>query len=152
MAGAVPYTPAMKEKTKFVESSNIAERFTSHKCVPAPAIFPFSKTVVAAFVIKSVSIEVWFATNTCFGITRQQSLRHKQTLLRDKQSLLRDKQGLLRDKQSLLRDKQSLLRDKQSLLRDKQSLLCDEQTLLRGKATFLSYEEALLRRRNSYKH
>src|SRR5205807_2640880 len=61
----------MKEKTKFVESSNIAERFTSHKCVPAPAIFPFSKTVVAAFVIKSVSIEVWFATNTCFDVTKQ---------------------------------------------------------------------------------
>src|SRR6266850_2358868 len=60
--------------------------------------------------------------------------------------------SLLRDKQSLLRDKQSLLRDKRSLLRDKQSLLCDEQRLLRGKATFLSYEEALLRRRNTYKH
>src|SRR6266446_2507722 len=98
---------------------------------------------------------------------------HEATLLRDKHSLLRDKHSLLRHKQSLLCDnkvcfvtntvyfvtnkvcfcdKQSLLRDKQSLLRDKQSLLCDKQTLLRGKATFLSYEEALLCRGNTYKH
>src|SRR6266850_2151861 len=83
---------------------------------------------------------------------KQSVLCDKQSLLRDKQSLLRDKQSLLRDKQSLLRGKQSLLREKQSLLCDKQTLLCDEQTLLRGKATFLSYEEALLRRRNTYKH
>src|SRR6266850_1634566 len=61
----------MKGKMKFVESSYIGERFTSHKPVPAPAIFPFSKTVVVAFVIKSASIEVWFATNTCFGVTKQ---------------------------------------------------------------------------------
>src|SRR6267378_2171621 len=39
-----------------------------------------------------------------------------------------------------------------SLLRDQQSLLRDKQTLLRGKATFVSDEEALLRRRNTYKH
>src|SRR6266850_2292572 len=82
----------------------------------------------------------------------QSLLRDEQSLLRDKQSLLRDKQSLLRDEQSLPRDEQSLLRDKQSLLRGKQSLLRDKQTLLRGKATFLSYEEALLRRRNTYKH
>src|SRR6267142_2843614 len=61
----------MKEKMTFVESSYIAERFTSHKRVPALAIFPFSKTVVVAFAIKSESIEVWFATHTCFGVTKQ---------------------------------------------------------------------------------
>src|SRR5882724_10590046 len=61
----------MKGKMKFVESSYIGERFTSHKPVPAPAIFPFSKTVVVAFLIESASIEVWFATNTCFGVTKQ---------------------------------------------------------------------------------
>src|SRR6266850_3602844 len=91
---------------------------------------------------------------------------HEATLLRDKHSLLRDKHSLLRDKQSLFCDKKVCFVtntvyfvtnkvcfcDKQSLLRDKQSLLCDKQTLLRGKATFLSYEEALLGRRNTYKH
>src|SRR6267378_3960578 len=61
----------MKGKMKFVESSYIGERVTSHKSVPAPAIFPFTKTVVVEFVIKSASIEVWFATNTCFGVTKQ---------------------------------------------------------------------------------
>src|SRR6266850_1457166 len=61
----------MKEKMKFVESSYIAERFTSHKRVPALAIFHLSKTVVVAFVINSESIEVWFATHTCFGVTKQ---------------------------------------------------------------------------------
>src|SRR6267142_279063 len=61
----------MKGKMKFVESSYIGERVMSHKSVPAPAIFPFSKTVVVAFVIKSASIEVWFATNTCFDVTKQ---------------------------------------------------------------------------------
>src|SRR2546427_5077307 len=61
----------MKGKMKFVESSYIGERVTSHKPVPAPAIFPFNKAVVVAFVIKSVSIEVWFATNTCFDVTKQ---------------------------------------------------------------------------------
>src|SRR3989454_12670118 len=61
----------MKGKMKSVESSYTGERVTSHKPVPAPAIFPFDKTVVVAFVIKSVSIEVWFAANTCFGVTKQ---------------------------------------------------------------------------------
>src|SRR5882672_2661325 len=61
----------MKGKMKFVESSYIGERVTSHKPVPAPAIFPFTKTVVVEFVIKSASIEVWFATNTCFDVTKQ---------------------------------------------------------------------------------
>src|SRR5438132_8443862 len=87
-----------------------------------------------------------------FGSHEATLLRDEQSLLCDKQSLLRDEQSLLRDKQSLLRDKQSLLCDEQSLLCDEQSLLCDEQTVLRGKATFLSYEEALLGRRNTYKH
>ena len=63
--------PAMKGKMKFVESSYIGERVTSHKPVPAPAIFPFSKTVVVAFFIKSASIEVWLAANTCFDVTKQ---------------------------------------------------------------------------------
>src|SRR5258705_1535231 len=61
----------MKGKMTFVESSHIGERVMSHKSVPAPAIFPFTKTVVVEFVIKSVSIEVWFAANTCFGVTKQ---------------------------------------------------------------------------------
>ena len=177
----------MKKKMTFVESSYIAERFTSHKRVPALAIFPLSKTVVVAFVINSESIEVWFATHTRFGVTKQHYfvtntvcfVTNKVCFVTNKvyfvtkQSLLPDKQSLLRHKQSLLCDntvcfvtntvyfvtnkvcfcdKQSLLRDKQSLLCDKQSLLCDKQTLLRGKATFLSYEEALLGRRNTYKH
>ena len=61
----------MKGKMKSVESSYTGERVTSHKPVPAPAIFPFTKTVVVEFVIKSASIEVWFATNTCFDVTKQ---------------------------------------------------------------------------------
>ena len=177
----------MKKKMTFVESSYIAERFTSHKRVPALAIFPFSKTVVDAFVIKSESIEVWFATHTCFGVTKQHYfvtntvcfVTNKVCFVTNKVCFVTNKvyfvtkQSLLPDKQSLLRHKQSLLCDntvcfvtntvyfvtnkvcfcdKQSLLRDKQSLLCDKQTLLRGKATFLSYEEALLGRRNTYKH
>ncbi len=178
--GAVPCTPATKEKMTFVESSYIAERFTSHKRVPALAIFPFSKTVVDAFVIKSESIEVWFATHTCFGVTKQHYfvtntvcfVTNKVCFVTNKvyfvtkQSLLPDKQSLLRHKQSLLCDNKVCFVtnkvyfvtnkvcfcDKQSSLRDKQSLLCDKQTLLRGKATFLSYEEALLGRRNTYKH
>jgi len=61
----------MKGKMTFVESSHIGERVMSHKSVPAPAIFPFDKAVVVAFVITSVSIEVWFAANTCCGVTKQ---------------------------------------------------------------------------------
>src|SRR6266403_181350 len=61
----------MKGKMKFVESSHIGERVMSHKSVPAPAIFPFDESVVVAFVIKSPSIDVWLATNTCFDVTKQ---------------------------------------------------------------------------------
>ncbi len=61
----------MKGKMKFVESSYTGERITSHTLVPAPAFFPSNKAVFVAFVIKSASIEVWFATNTCFGVTKQ---------------------------------------------------------------------------------
>ena len=71
MAGAVPYTPAMKGKMTFVESSYIGERVTSHKPVYAPAIFSFDESVVVAFVIKSASIDVWLAANTCFDVTKQ---------------------------------------------------------------------------------
>ena len=71
MAGAVPYTPAMKAKMKLAESSYIAERVTSHKPVYAPAIFPFDKTLVVAIVRESASFEVWFAANTCCGVTKQ---------------------------------------------------------------------------------
>ena len=71
MAGAVPYTPAMKGKMTFVESSYIGERVTSHKPVYAPAIFSFDESVVVTFVIKSASIEVWLAANTCFDVTKQ---------------------------------------------------------------------------------
>ncbi len=71
MAGAVPYTPAMKGKMTFVESSYIGERVTSHKPVYAPAIFSFDERVVVAFVIKSASIDVWLAANTCFDVTMQ---------------------------------------------------------------------------------
>src|SRR6267378_1859654 len=77
---------------------------------------------------------------------------HEATLLRDKQSLLRHKQSLLCDNKVCFVTNKVCFCDKQSSLRDKQSLLCDKQTLLRGKATFLSYEEALLGRRNTYKH
>ena len=61
----------MKGKMTFVESSHIGERVMSHKSVPAPAIFPFDESVVVAFVIKSPSIDVWLATNTCFDVTKQ---------------------------------------------------------------------------------
>src|SRR5437870_7559374 len=61
----------MKGKMKFVESSHIGERVMSHKSVPAPAIFPFDKTVVVAIVTKSASIDVWLAANTCFDVTKQ---------------------------------------------------------------------------------
>ena len=71
MAGAVPYTPAMKGKMTFVESSYIGGRVTSHKPVYAPAIFSFDESVVVTFVIKSASIEVWLAANTCFDVTKQ---------------------------------------------------------------------------------
>ena len=78
MAGAVPYTPAMKAKMKLAESSYIAERVTSHKPVYAPAIFPFDKTVVVAIVRESASFEVCFAANTCFGVAKQHRFVTKQ--------------------------------------------------------------------------
>ena len=77
MAGAVPYTPAIKGKMTFVESSYIGERFTSHKPVYAPAIFSFDESVVVAFVIKSASIDVLLAANTCFDVTKQHSFLTK---------------------------------------------------------------------------
>src|SRR6267143_1199553 len=58
-------------KMTFVESSYIGERVTSHKPVYAPAIFSFDERVVVAFVIKSASIDVWLAANTCFDVTMQ---------------------------------------------------------------------------------
>src|SRR6266478_2347581 len=61
----------MKGKMTFVESSYIGERVTSHKPVYAPAIFSFDESVVVAFVIKSASIDVWLAANTCFDVTKQ---------------------------------------------------------------------------------
>ncbi len=61
----------MKGKMTFVESSYIGERVTSHKPVYAPAIFSFDESVVVTFVIKSASIEVWLAANTCFDVTKQ---------------------------------------------------------------------------------
>src|SRR2546422_7999907 len=61
----------MKGKRTFVESSYIGERVTSHKPVYAPAIFSFDEGVVVAFVIKSASIDVWLAANTCFDVTKQ---------------------------------------------------------------------------------
>jgi len=61
----------MKAKMKLAESSYIAERVTSHKPVYAPAIFPFDKTLVVAIVRESASFEVWFAANTCCGVTKQ---------------------------------------------------------------------------------
>src|SRR6267143_1560429 len=61
----------MKGKMTFVESSYIGERVTSHKPVYAPAIFSFDENVVVAFVIKSASIDVWLAANTCFDVTKQ---------------------------------------------------------------------------------
>src|SRR6267378_4516571 len=118
----------MKGKMKFVESTYIGERVTSHKSVPAPAIFPFTKTVVVEFVIKSASIEVWFATNTCFDVTKQHYFVTNEHYFVTNKVYFVTKQSLLRDKQSLLRDK---------------------QTLFRGKATFVSDAEALLRRRNT---
>src|SRR5437016_12774971 len=114
--GAVPYTPATKEKMTFVESSYIAERFTSHKRVPALAIFPFSKTVVDAFVIKSESIEVWFATHTCFGVTKQHYFVTNTVCFVANTVCLVTNKVCFVTKQSLLPDKQSLLRHKQSLL------------------------------------
>jgi len=116
LAGAVPYTPAMKEKMTFVESSYIAERFTSHKRVPALAIFPFSKTVVDAFVIKSESIEVWFATHTCFGVTKQHYFVTNTVCFVANTVCFVTNKVCFVTKQSLLPDKQSLLRHKQSLL------------------------------------
>src|SRR6267378_3181255 len=61
----------MKGKMTFVESSYIGGRVTSHKPVYAPAIFSFDESVVVAFVIKSASIDVWLAANTCFDVTKQ---------------------------------------------------------------------------------
>src|SRR5437867_1946685 len=61
----------MKGKMTLVASSYVGERITSHKPVPAPAIFPFDKPVVVAIVIGFASIEVWFAANTCFEVTKQ---------------------------------------------------------------------------------
>src|SRR6266436_3721012 len=61
----------MKGKMTFVESSYIGGRLTSHKPIYAPAIFSFDESVVVTFVIKSASIEVWLAPNTCFDVTKQ---------------------------------------------------------------------------------
>src|SRR6059036_3058431 len=135
----------MKGKMKFVESSYTGERFTSHKPVPAPATFPFDKTVVVAFVIKSVSIEVWFATNTCFGVTKQ------HCFVTNKVYVVTNKHCFVTNKHCFVTNRVYFV-TKHSLLRHKQSLLRDKQTLLRGKATFVSDEEALLRRRNTYNH
>ena len=142
----------MKGKMKFVESSHIGERVMSHKPVPAPAIFPFSKTVVVAFVIKSASIEVWFATNTCFDVTKQHYfVTNEHCFVTNKVCFVTNKVCFVTNKVYFVTNKVYFV-TKQSLLRDKQSLLRDKQRLFRGKATFVSDEEALLRRRNTYKH
>src|SRR5882762_9989515 len=156
----------MKGKMKFVESSYIGERVTSHKPVPAPAIFPFTKTVVVEFVIKSASIEVWFATNTCFDVTKQHYfvtnehcfVTNEHCFVTNKVYFVTNEVYFVTNKVCFVTNKVCFVTNKvyfvtkQSLLRDKQSLLRDKQTLLRGKATFVSCEEALLRRRNTYKH
>ena len=78
MAGAVPYRPGMKGKMSLARSSYIGERVASHKPVYALAFFPFDKTVVVAIVIGFASCEVGFATNTCFGVTKQHCFAAKQ--------------------------------------------------------------------------
>src|SRR6267378_3938562 len=67
----MPYRPGMKGKMSLARSSYISERVASHKPVYALAFFPFDKTVVVAIVIGFASCEVGFATNTCFGVTKQ---------------------------------------------------------------------------------
>ena len=135
----------MKGKMKFVESSHIGERVMSHKPVPAPAIFPFTKTVVVEFVIKSASIEVWFATNTCFDVTKQ------HYFVTNEHCFVTNKVCFVTNKVCFVTNKVCFVTNKVYFV-TKQSLLRDKQTLLRGKATFVSDEEALLRRRNTYKH
>src|SRR6267142_2405129 len=51
----------MKERCNLAKSSY----------VPSPAIFAFNKAAVVAIVINSASFEVWFAVNTCFGVTKR---------------------------------------------------------------------------------
>ena len=149
----------MKGKMKFVESSHIGERVMSRKSVPAPAIFPSNKTVVVAIVIKSASIEVWFATNTCFGVTKQHCfVTNKVYFVTNKHCFVTNKHCFVTNRVYFVTNKHCFVPNKvyfvtkHSLLRHKQSLLRDKQTLLRGKATFVSDEEALLRRKTIHKH
>ena len=51
----------MKERCNLAKSSY----------APSPAIFAFNKAAVVAIVINSASFEVWFAVNTCFGVTKR---------------------------------------------------------------------------------
>ena len=149
----------MKGKMKFVESLHIGERVMSHKSVPAPAIFPSNKTVVVAIEIKSASIEVCFATNTCFDVTKQHYfVTNEHCFVTNKVCFVTNKVCFATNKVCFVTNKVCFVTNKvyfvtkQSLLRDKQSLLRDKQTLLRGKATFVSDEEALLRRKTIHKH
>src|SRR2546426_4489280 len=54
--------------------SSFYERVMSHKPVDVPAIFPFDKTVAVAILLEFRSFEVWFATNKCYGVTKQHYL------------------------------------------------------------------------------
>jgi len=142
----------MKGKMTLVASSYVGERITSHKPVPAPAIFPFNKAVVVAFVIKSVSIEVWFATNTCFAVTKQHYfVTNEHCFVTNTVCFVTNKVCFLTNTVCFVTNKVCFVTNKVYFV-TKQSLLRDKQSLLRGKATFVSDEEALLRRRNTYKH
>src|SRR6266446_6515075 len=153
----------MKERCNLAKSSY----------VPSPAIFAFNKAAVVAIVINSASFEVWFAVNTCFGVTkRHHFVTNKVCFVTNKVCFVTNKVCFVTNKVCFVANKVCFATNKvcfvtnkvcfvtnkvyfvtkQSLLRDKQSLLRDKQTLLRGKATFVSDEEALLRRRNTYKH
>ena len=142
----------MKGKMKFVESLRIGERVMSHKSVPAPAIFPSNKTVVVAIEIKSASIEVCFATNTCFDVTKQHYfVTSEHCFVTNKVCFVTNKVCFATNKVCFVTNKVCFVTNKVYFV-TKQSLLRDKQSLLRGKATFVSDEEALLRRRNTYKH
>src|SRR2546422_11642516 len=91
-----PYTTLFRSKNKNWHGS-------------APAIFPFNKAVFVAIVINSASFEVWFAVNTCFGVTKQHHFVTNKVYFVTNRVYFATNEVCFCDKQSLLRDKQSLL-------------------------------------------
>src|SRR6267143_866124 len=128
----------LKWKMKSAESSYIGERVTSHKPVTAPAVFPFDKTVVVAIVIEIASFELWFATNTCFGVTKQHHFVTKEhCFATNKCCFVTNKHWFVTNKHCFVTKKHCFVTNKYSFVTNKHCFVTNKHCFVTNKYCFV---------------